>query len=94
MGSEKHINCIINIEYLHYLSGSPQFINCTLVSSNSSGIRLHGINDIQFRNCDIHVKNSPSTHDGKLIFNYCKLYDLSFNITTKYIKLYKCKFIS
>ena len=93
VGSEKHINCIINIEYLHYLLGSPQFINCTLVSSNSSGIRLHSNNTVHFRNCDIHVDNSPSTQEGELIFNYCKLYNSSFNITDDYIKLYKCKFI-
>ena len=94
VGNEKHIDCIINIEYKHYLTGNSQYINCILVSSNSSSIKLHSNNTVHFRNCDIHVDNSPPSNDGKLIFNYCKLYNSSFNITDDYIEMYECKFIN
>lgn len=93
--SEKHINCICNINYVHYIYGKPYFENCILNNTNGE-IRVHtNTSNMICDNCDIYVPYgvTSSATEGNIVLTKCKLYNSKYNTVHSQIILNDCEIL-
>lgn len=93
--SERHIDCICNINEIHYMYGSTKYENCILNVNNNSDLRMYSDNiTLSFDGCNIYTSlTNTDKYNSISVFNNCKLYNDSYNTETAQIILNNCEIL-